>query len=62
MAEPASPAPSTSPRALRESVLRKSRESAALKEQFFAAEADRIAGCCARAAIQTLTTKASRAR
>jgi D-sedoheptulose 7-phosphate isomerase len=47
MAEPGNVARSPSPRALRESVVRKSHESAALKEQFFAAQADRIAGCCA---------------
>lgn len=33
--------------ALRESILRKSRESSATKEQFFIGEADRIAACCA---------------
>jgi D-sedoheptulose 7-phosphate isomerase len=33
--------------ALRESILRKSRESSATKERFFVEEADRIAACCA---------------
>lgn len=38
------------PAALREKILRKSRESTETKEQFYAANADRIAECCARMA------------
>lgn len=47
MAEPAPPPGPPPARALRESILRKARESAELKASFFAAQADRIAACCA---------------
>ena len=41
--------------ALRAAILRKSHESAALKERFFAENADRIAACAAAMAGAALT-------
>ena len=43
-------APAIEPAVLREKILRKCRESMDTKEQFFAANADRIAECCGRMA------------
>jgi D-sedoheptulose 7-phosphate isomerase len=45
LSQPGSP-PVTAPAALRDSIMRKCRESMATKEQFFTENAERIAACC----------------